>query len=57
MEKLKWYEGWSLEFRRHFCWLLGHGFKFEPMPGDTPPFEFSHCAFCSKTNPTFFGEL
>lgn len=30
------------------CLLRGHAFEYEPMPGDEPPFLFSHCARCDK---------
>ena len=35
------------------CKLLWHRYKFEPMEGDKPPFEFDHCCVCGNANPTF----
>lgn len=33
------------------CFFVGHSFKFEPMEGDVPPFEFEFCTRCGKNNP------
>ena len=33
------------------CKFTGHRFKFEPMEGDLPPFEFEYCAICGENNP------
>jgi hypothetical protein len=39
-----WIEGTGI-----VCFLgRRHAFKYEPMPGDEPPFELSHCAYCNK---------
>ena len=35
------------------CIFKGHSYKFEPMAGDVPPFEFDHCARCGQDNPNF----
>lgn len=35
------------------CRMFGHQFKYEPLPGDLPPFEFMNCAHCGFENPTF----
>jgi len=33
------------------CIFKGHTYKFEPMAGDKPPFEFDCCARCGNDNP------
>jgi hypothetical protein len=49
MGKNSWYESAWIEIRAHLCFLLGHSYAYEPMPGDIPPFEFDHCNHCGKS--------
>ena len=31
-----------------WCFFRPHSYKFEPMPGDLPPYEFDYCARCGR---------
>ena len=51
MGKLSWWDSLKVWLKNVWpCWLVGHRFKYEPMPGDEPPHEFENCAICGAPN-------
>ncbi len=34
------------------CSIFGHQYKYKPLEGDKPPFEFDYCTRCYANNPS-----
>lgn len=53
-ELSKWdlFTSWVIE-TFYSCKFFGHRFKFKPLPGDKPPYEFEVCKICFQHNPRF----